>query len=298
MLARKYLITIMIAGLALAACGSSSKSSDTNNTTTTVAAPKARPKITITAHDFSFDLPAQIPSGYVDVTLANKGREQHQVELVKLGSMTMAQFKKAADTTDIGAVKPGTVFVGGPNGAEPNTSTTATVKLDPGKYAITCFIPANSDGKPHAAHGMIGEVTVATTAASTDVAPAADATIVLGDFSFTVPPGFTGKGTLDISNQGNQVHEMILLKLAPGKTLADAKKYLLVPPGTPPPAGPPPFAPIPGIGGITGLSSQQHAWLDLNLTAGNYVLICFFPDTTKGGLPHALEGMVKEFTIS
>jgi uncharacterized cupredoxin-like copper-binding protein len=297
-LARKYLITIMIAGLALAACGSSSKSSDAKTTTTTAAAPKARPKVTITAHDFGFDLPAQIPAGYVDITLTNKGKEQHQVELVKLGSMSFAQFKTAADKTDIGAAKPDTIFVGGPNGAEPGSSTTATVKLDPGKYAITCFIPANSDGKPHAAHGMIGEVTVATTAASTEVAPTADSTIVLGDFSFTVPKGFTGKGTLDISNQGNQVHEMILVKLAPGKTLADAKKFFLTPPGTPPPAGPPPFAAIPGIGGITGISSQQHAWLDLNLTAGKYVLICFFPDTTKGGLPHALEGMVKEFTIS
>ena len=35
------------------------------------------------------------------------------------------------------------------------------------------------------------------------------------------------------------------------------------------------------------------------LTPGKYVLLCFFPDTSnKGGLPHALEGMIKEITIS
>jgi hypothetical protein len=34
------------------------------------------------------------------------------------------------------------------------------------------------------------------------------------------------------------------------------------------------------------------------LRPGKYVLLCFFPDPTKGDQPHALEGMVKEITIS
>jgi hypothetical protein len=84
---------------------------------------------------------------------------------------------------------------------------------------------------------------------------------------------------------------MVLLKLNPRKTLADAKRFLLVPPGTPPPPGPPPFSPVPGTGGITGLSPQQHAWLDMNLTPLSDVLFCFFPDPKKGNITHALEGM-------
>jgi hypothetical protein len=243
-------------------------------------------------------LPAEIPAGYVNVTLKNTGKESHQIGFVKLGSMTFAQFKTAASTTNIAAIKPGTVFLGGPNGADPGKQTSAIVKLDPGNYAVVCFIPANSDGKPHAAHGMVSAVKVVTTDASSENAPKAVSTITLGDFSFTLPAGFTGKGLVDISNQGAEVHEMVMVKLNPGKTLADAKAFFLVPPGTPPPAGPPPFVSITGLGGITGLSPQQHAWLDMNLTPGNYVLICFFPDPKKGGIPHALEGMTKEFAIS
>ena len=34
------------------------------------------------------------------------------------------------------------------------------------------------------------------------------------------------------------------------------------------------------------------------LTPGKYVMLCFFPDPAKNGLPHALEGMIKEITIS
>jgi hypothetical protein len=150
--------------------------------------------------------------------------------------MTFAQFKAAADKTNVAAIKPGTVFVGGPNGAEPGTKTSAIVKLDAGDYAVVCLIPANKDGKPHAAHGMVGQVKVVNMDESDEAAPTSKETITLGDFSFTMPPGFTGKGTIDISNQGTQIHEMIIVKLNPGKTLADAKAFFLVPPGTPPPA--------------------------------------------------------------
>jgi len=296
LIARKIMIATAVAGLVLAGCSSSSKSAGSDTTTSTAEA-KPIPNVAITAADYTFAMPAEIPAGYVNVTLDNTGKESHQIGFVKLGSMTFAQFKAAADKTNVKAIKPGTVFLGGPNGADPGQKTSAIVKLDPGNYAVVCLIPANSDGKPHAAHGMVSQVKVVSTDASSESAPKADSTITLGDFSFTLPPGFTGKGPVDISNQGTQIHELVIVKLSPGKTVDDAKKFFLTPPGTPPPAGPPPFTSIPGIGGITGLSPQQHAWLDMNLTPGKYVLICFFPDPQKGDIPHALEGMVKEFTI-
>ena len=194
----------------------------------------------VIAKDYSFTVPSTVcRPGYVDVTLENQGKQDHQLQIVKLGRSTFDQFKAAAITTDIGAVKPGAVFVGGPNDAAPGKSTTATVKLDPGLYAVACFIPG-ADGKPHAAKGMFGEFQVAPLSDSIDTAPKATATIILGDFSFTLPTGFTGKGEVDISNQGTQVHELNLFKLDPGKTVAQAKAFLLTPPGTPPPAGPPP----------------------------------------------------------
>jgi hypothetical protein len=34
------------------------------------------------------------------------------------------------------------------------------------------------------------------------------------------------------------------------------------------------------------------------VTPGHYALVCFFPDPTKNNTPHALEGMIKEVTIS
>jgi len=296
--ARRVAVAVLAAGLVLAGCSSSSKSSSPTTVapaaTSTTSAPApggARPHVTVIARDFSFQMPATVPSGYVDVTLENHGKQDHQLQIVELGPTRFDDFRAAAVKTDIGAVKPGTVFVGGPNDAAPGKSTTATVKLDPGLYAITCFIPGK-DGKPHAAHGMIGQFQALPSSTTVNVAPVATSKIILGDFTFTLPTPFTGRGVVDVTNQGSEVHELNIFRLAAGVTEKQAETALLA---TTPPAGPPPVLEVTGT---VGLSPRQDAWLDLDLKPGNYILVCFFPDPKKNNIPHVLEGMIKEFTIS
>ncbi len=292
--AARVAIWIAVAGLAAVSCGSSdSKSSGSTSSTSASAAEKSRPQVTIEAADFSFKAPATIPAGYVDVTVKNVGAEGHQIQFVKLNGVSEEEFKTAASNTDIGALGD-SVFVGGPNGAAPGGSATATVKLDPGSYEIVCFIPG-ADGASHASKGMIGKVEVKKTPASVEIAPKAKGTITLGDFVFEPPSGFTGSGTYAVKNEGNQVHELAVFKINEGKTLDDVKGFLLSPPGTPPPAGPPPFS---ESAGLVGLSSGAEGWLTFDLEPGTYAMFCFFPDPDKDGLPHALEGMIKEFTVS
>jgi hypothetical protein len=190
--------------------------------------------------------------------------------------VTFAAFKTAASTTDVKALA-GVQFVGGPNNVDPGSSVTATVHFEPGTYGVACFIPDDKDGKPHAAHGMVGQVNVVQTAASVDEAPAVDGgTISLSEFTFVPDASFSGTGTVEIKNVGTQLHEMIIVKEAPGKTLEDVKGFFLTPPGTPPPAGPPPFT---SAGGIVGLGPNQTMYQTMALTPG-------------------LEGMVKEITVS
>jgi uncharacterized cupredoxin-like copper-binding protein len=287
-------VVTAVALLALAACGSSSKSDSAGSASTTTTAAKTRPHVTIDAYDYGFKLPAQMPSGWVDVTLHNNGKEGHQIAFAKLGSTTLVAFKTAASATNVKALK-NVQFVGGPNNVEPGSSVTATIHLEPGEYGVACFIPAN-DGKPHAAHGMVGKVTVAQTADSVETPPTVDGgTIALSEFTFVPDASFTGTGTVEIKNVGTQLHELIIVKEAEGKTLNDVKGFFLTPPGTPPPAGPPPFT---SAGGVVGLGPGQTMYQQMALTPGKYVFACFFPDPTKNDLPHALEGMLKEVTIS
>jgi hypothetical protein len=291
---RVSVVITAVALLSLAACGSSSKSSSEGSGSTTTVATKARPHVTIDAFDYGFKLPAQMPAGWVDVTLHNTGKTGHQIAFAKLGSTTLVAFKQASSATDVKALK-GVQFVGGPNNVEPGGSVTATIHLEPGKYGVACFIPADSDGKAHAAHGMVGHVDVVQTADSVEEAPTvAGGSISLSEFTF-VPDSFTGNGMVEFKNVGTQIHEAIIVKEAEGKTLDQVKAFFLAPPGSPPPAGPPPFT---SAGGIVGLGPGQTMYQQMALTPGKYVLVCFFPDPTKGDQPHALEGMVKEITIS
>jgi uncharacterized cupredoxin-like copper-binding protein len=292
---RRVASVVVVVGLVcgLAACGSSSKTGDAGGATTTAPAGKARPHVTIEAKDFSFTMPDTIPSGWVDVTLHNSGAEGHQIAFAKLNSMTFDQFKTATGATNVKALGD-TVFVGGPNNAEPGGSVTATVHLEPGEYGVACFIPAK-DGKAHAAHGMVAKVTVAQTAASVETEPTADAgTIRLSEFTFLPSTSFTGKGVVKVENVGTQLHEVILDRINEGKTLDDVKAWFLAGAAGKDP-GPPPFT---AAGGVVGLGSHQSMYQTLALTPGHYAMLCFFPDPTKGDVPHALEGMVKEITIS
>src|SRR5262249_15509735 len=151
---------------------------------TTTAPARTRPHVTIDAYDYGYKLPAQMPSGWVDVTLHNTGKTGHQIAFAKLGSMTLASFKQAAAATDVKALKD-VQFVGGPNNVDPGSSVTATIHLEPGAYGVACFIPADSDGKTHAEHGMVGQVNVVQSPDSVEDAPAADAgTISLSEFTF------------------------------------------------------------------------------------------------------------------
>jgi hypothetical protein len=83
------------------------------------------------------------------------------------------------------------------------------------------------------------------------------------------------------------MHELNIIKLAPGKTLQDAREWENAP------AGPPPFS---AAGGINAFSADGSGYMTLNLEPGNYVAICNVPDPGTG-VPHSHLGMLKEFTV-
>jgi hypothetical protein len=281
-------VVAAVALSSLAACASSSKSSSDSSSSTTVAA-KARPHVTIEAFDYGYKLPAQMPAGWVDVTLHNTGKTGHQIAFAKLGTTSLAAFKAGVYATDVKALA-GVQWVGGPNNADPGGSVTATIHLEPGKYGVACFIPDDKDGKTHAEHGMIGQVDVAETADSVETAPTVDGGMIsLSEFTFVPDASFKGNGTVAIKNVGTQLHEIIIVKEAAGKTLDDVKGFFLKS------SGPPPFT---SAGGVVGVGPGQTTYQQMALSPGKYVFLCFFPDPTKGNVPHALEGMLKEITIS
>jgi uncharacterized cupredoxin-like copper-binding protein len=250
----------------------------------------ARHVLTITATEFAFQSPDTVPAGVTTITLRNRGRQLHHVQLIKLADgHTLGDVLAALRTQ--GPPPAWEHFVGGPNTPVPGADASGTLDLAPGRYALICFIPG-PDGVPHVMKGMAKEITV-TAPAHTRVARAdreivPGTTIALTDYTFTISrPLRAGSTRVRLRNDATQPHEMLVVKLAPGRTASDFAAW------SEKPDGPPPGAPM------GGSSAMAHGvWNDITMTLspGSYGLVCFVPDA-RDGKPHAVHGMVRDLVV-
>ena len=244
--------------------------------------------VTVTANDYSFDTPDTIPAGMTEIRLLNRGTEMHHVMLIRFDA-----GKTLADLA--AAMKPESAFptwareVGGPNTPGPGGESNAILRLVAGRYAMICVIPSN-DGKPHVMKGMAKEIVVIPAVSNTTNANIrVSSTMTLFDYAFQLSqPLVAGRQTIRVKNTAPQSHEVVFLKLQPGKKVADFLAWMEKM------EGPPPGAPI---GGTTPMARGEENLITLDLAPGDYGLICFVPDG-KDGKPHLMHGMVTQLTIS
>jgi hypothetical protein len=109
------------------------------------------------------------------------------------------------------------------------------------------------------------------------------------DYAFhapdTVPAGMT---TFKFTNGGKTFHHAVIARLDSGKTMADLGKAMENP-------GPPP-AWLTIVGGPNSPDPAGTSNATLELTEGNYVMLCFVD--VPEGKPHIARGMVKAFTVT
>jgi uncharacterized cupredoxin-like copper-binding protein len=247
--------------------------------------------ITFDATEYSYTLPDSIPAGTVTLTMRNVGKEAHHAQFVKFNTgVTFQQFVAALQQGE-GPALALVSLQGGTGALDPGTNTeTVTVNLQPGDYAVLCFL-TGADGIPHFAKGMIKPLTVtAPTGATTATKPNTTITITLRDFTFDSPDSLpAGTNAWGITNAGPQPHEIQVAKLAAGGSANDILNFF----STPTPSGPPTFQ---SVGGFQGIDANGNGSLTLDLTAGQYAFYCAIPDPTNGKR-HLQEGMLKQVTI-
>ena len=252
-------------------------------------APAAVPVVTVHARDFSFVAPKTVKSGVNTFRLVNDGKELHHLSIMKLEQgKTMADL--AAAMKQAGPPPAWIRNVGGPNPAVPGATVEATLVLDAGTYVMACFIPSPGGTMPHVMKGMMAGFTV-TPDASGAAMPSPDATVHLTDYAFTVDkPLAAGHRVVNVVNDAQQPHELVMVELAPGKTIADmgnwVDKEMM--------KGPPPGRPV---AGMSGLDHSRSGSFPVDLKAGRYGLICFAPDA-KDGKSHFTHGMSKELVVA
>jgi hypothetical protein len=276
--------SLFIAGI-LAGC-SSDRSAQTSRAE---AQHPVSATITVTAYDYSFQAPKEVPAGSIQFQLVNKGNELHQAQLIKLEEgKTLEDLAKAMKPH--GPPPSWVKFMGGPNGVAHGQEANATAVLSPGQYAYLCLIPS-PDGVLHSNKGMAYPFTV--TESSKEVSkelPQPDVTIKLNDYDFeTSRPLTPGKHTILVENAGPQTHELVLLRMTPGKKAEDFATWAMAGMKGPPPAE--------ALGGVVFLEKGGRGTFEVELTPGTYGFICFVPDS-KDGKPHLSHGMAKTFRVS
>lgn len=255
-------------------------------------------EVTFKTNEYAFNVPASFAGGLTAILLDNSaGKESHEAEFSRL-----EEGKTAADVLDhfkanpLAAPPDFAKSAGGTGPVVPGEKATYTSVLEPGTYALLCFVPS-PDGQFHFQKGMVGEVKVSEGEAG--ALPEADLTIDATEqesdgkrtFSFGGTDELkSGNQVVKVENRGKQDHFFAMPALAEGKTADDVLKFFT---SEGPPSGPPPFA---GFVGLVGtLPPGGEATRTLNLKPGTYAMFCLIPDTD--GTPHAAKGMLKQITI-
>jgi hypothetical protein len=253
--------------------------------------------VAVVAHDFFFQMPTQVPAGLTEFVFINHGAQSHMMQIFKLKpGVTDANLLKALSVR--GSIKPLYAVAsaaGGVNSIEPRHQAHELLNLSAGRYDVVCF-DATPQGVPHFALGMRKLFTVSTSASARldpdtrliSGAPTSNGTIILRNYAILLPSAIKTRGahTFQIVNQGNQFHEAALLRLNAGKSANDVLASLRAnrePPAT-------------EVGGSAAISPGQTAWMETDLGAGTYVVLCNVPDI-KTDMPHALMGMITQFVV-
>ena len=301
-----------IAGRSSALAGESrdkGESADSSNLSALRQQAGGYPELRIEAENYAFSMPSTATGGWTRVTMVNNSGADHHAMFMKLNEgATVDDFMAAMQAPDFGALFGVSVSVGGPNGMG---ESSVIMDLQPGQYVVICAIPG-PEGLPHYAMGMYAPLEV-TEASSSAQAPDATARVELQDFTFGDLPleAPAGESIWEVVNTGQQVHELLVYKQAPGVPYSVIEEIFLSAPVASPEASPmagqaspeavaspageqaPPFM---SIGGTAPKNPGQTTYAVLTMDPGDYFAICFVPDFATGA-PHFAMGMLMPFTV-
>lgn len=236
----------------------------------------------------AYALPATVEAGSYEITVTNNGKKPHTAGIVGVdGEHDAADVVEAVENSEESGIPAWLHGAGGTDRVAPGATATVIQKLDPGTYVL---LDDGDEGE---------DATVADTKTFTVTGepvtaelPEAPASIVMNEYSF-VPSGLkAGKNTILIDNAGKELHHTLAFPIAPGKTIADVRKFATTEGEG---SGPPPIDFEGGVGTAV-LDGGFKQVVEFDLKAGKYALICFLPDRA-GGPPHVAKGMLTELDV-
>lgn len=227
-----------------------------------------------------FSVPKSVPAGLARIEFTNSARGDHGAQLVSVdaGHTVDEGLRAGGAWGERGRPLPSWVnLVGGVGTVKSGQTGSVTQQLPAGNYAVL-----DLDSNTTAKFRVTGD-------GAEDEPPSASSRIEATEYEFDSRGLTSGRNRVRYDNAGREPHFVEGLRIKPGKTIADIRKFLRDE------KGPEPFTQS-GlfVSAITDGGVSQT--LELDLRPGKYALICFVPDR-KGGPPHAVKGMVSEATV-
>ncbi|GAB3034997.1 hypothetical protein GCM10011376_19570 [Nocardioides flavus (ex Wang et al. 2016)] len=222
-----------------------------------------------------FTVTSAKPSGFQIVSL----HEGYTVEEAE------ADIKKGLDAGKLGPFRrfeANVTLVGGVS-STPDKAARFWVDLEPGSY-----IALDTRGRTNASKWFT------FTAVGTDTGGAMPDGAVLKAVQSAKwskkPASIPRKGTMTFKNHSDQNHFVILVRMRKGASLQDLKEFLMTEEGKPP------------VDFSTSLESAvisggESVAMDYRLPKGTYAMLCFWPDASMGGMPHAMMGMMRTIRL-
>jgi len=262
---------------------------------TTAVADLGLPEITITMTDAGFQVsPSESPAGWTLVTFTNSSNEEEDAPDLMLLPAGMTADDVANTLATPEAAAPSWVyqatFAGGPF-ADKEQTTQAIVNLTEGEWYVF------SGGEPQFA-GTTLTISRASSASPAAGSITADVEISLQEFAFVglEKPVPAGARVWKVTNTGEQPHFMLVFPIPAGTTTEQLQASVMTMMTGTPEAEAVDLGDAPSAAGCSTLSRGQSLYLSVDLAAGTYGAICFFPDEQTGA-PHALLGMETAFTV-
>jgi LPXTG-motif cell wall-anchored protein len=270
-------------------------------TTLALASPpavSARPvaqgaQLSIRITDAGVEAPASVPAGLVEFNVENTTNNPLFILVARMKAGKTIEDLKATlslPPEQQGGAAFALLESSGGFGANPGSRSRAVLTLREGPNVINIQVEAEN------AQPILQPLQV-TASSAAGPEPAAELTANLRDFTIEMPAEVrAGTQTWKIVNQGPQPHELIYVKILPGKTFErDVLPLVLQDSPQGPPPGPSPFD-VTTFGGLAPMEAGLSGWIDVSLTPGNWVALCFVTDPATNK-PHDALGMATPFTV-
>ena len=276
---------IAATAIAVAGCGGSDSSSEPSTLDIT-ATDSGQGK------DYALKAPKTADGGLVEVKLTNEGKVNHSAQLIRLEGDHTVQDALAVIGGNSGKIPDWLRAEGGVEEVPAGESSTATVNLESGSYAVVDDADNGAKGPPATASfqvsggssGDLPSTDTIVTAASTGKDKwdwQVDGDLASGDNEIT----FKAEGK-------DALHDLIAAPVKGNASVDEIKKELESQSG-----GPPQTIDIDNTATAAVLDGGKSAVVHLNLKQpGKYALICFLTDR-DGGKPHFEEGLLKEVEV-